>query len=50
MAGPHPRDYFNNWSRSDLSLREKLTMATRNTAIKLKNQSACCGNHGEPGC
>jgi len=50
MARASAGDYFNNWARTDLSLREKVQMSTKNTAIKLKNRSGCCGNHGEPGC
>ena len=47
---PHPRHVVGNWKRSNLPFLEKLAMAAKNNAIKLKNRSDCCGNHGEPGC
>ena len=47
---PHPRHVVNNWRASDLPLLEKLALFTKNNAIKLRNGSQCCGNHGEPGC
>jgi len=50
MPRPHPRDYFNNFSNSDLPLLEKLRLVAKNNAIKIKNGTSCCGNHGEPGC
>jgi hypothetical protein len=50
MSRPHPRDYFNNFSTSDLPLLEKLRLVAKNNAIKIKNGTSCCGNHGEPGC
>lgn len=46
----HPRHLVNNWRNSDLPFLEKLALLTKNNAIKLKNRSDCCGNHGEPGC
>ncbi|MGZ5383990.1 MAG: hypothetical protein ACXW15_03530 [Acidimicrobiia bacterium] len=48
--GPHPRHVINNWRTSDLPFLEKLALAVKNNAIKMKNRSDCCGNHGEPGC
>lgn len=50
MKKPRPDDYITNWKSSDLPFWEKLAVAARNNAIKIKNRSACCGNHGEPGC
>jgi hypothetical protein len=47
---PHPRHVVNNWRNSDLPFLEKLALAAKNTAIKAKKRSDCCGNHGEPGC
>jgi len=47
---PNPADFFTNWSTSPLPFREKLRVATRNTLIKLRTGSACCGHPGEPGC
>jgi len=50
MPRPNPRDYFGNFSSSDLPLLEKLRLVAKNNAIKIKNGTSCCGNHGEPGC
>ena len=50
MARPSPRAFFNNWTNPRWSWGEKLRLAVANTAIKLRNRSNCCGNHGEPGC
>ncbi|MCJ7781908.1 MAG: hypothetical protein MUQ27_13905 [Acidimicrobiia bacterium] len=50
MRRPNPRDYFGNFSDSDLPLLEKLRLVAKNNAIKIKNGTTCCGNHGEPGC
>jgi hypothetical protein len=50
MARPTVGGFFSNWSSSDLPILEKLRVAARNNAIKVKNRSDCCGNHGEPGC
>lgn len=47
---PSLEAYLRNWRRSDLPLLEKIRVAARNNAIKLRTGSACCGNHGEPGC
>jgi hypothetical protein len=50
MSRPDPRHYFSNFSSSDLPLLEKLRLVAKNNAIKIKNGTSCCGNHGEPGC
>jgi len=50
MARPGLRPSFNNFRNSDLPLLEKLRLVAKNNAIKLKNGTSCCGNHGEPGC
>ena len=39
-----------NWQRRDLGLGVKLRMQVKNTWLRLKRRSNCCGNHGEPGC
>jgi hypothetical protein len=31
-----------------LPLLEKLRLVAKNNAIKIKNGTSCCGNHGEP--
>ncbi|MGI9667432.1 MAG: hypothetical protein ACR2N2_10055 [Acidimicrobiia bacterium] len=50
MARPNPMSFFNNLASSDLPIRERLSLAAKNTAYKMKNGTDCCGNHGEPGC
>lgn len=50
MARPNPRDFVQNWTRSTLPMHKKVAQAMKNNAIKLKNGSNCCGNHGEVGC
>ena len=50
MARPSWGAAGSNWANSDLPLREKLRLLAKNNAIKAKNRSQCCGNHGEPGC
>lgn len=47
---PNPQDAFRNFRDSDLPLLEKVRLTIKNTSIKVKNRSNCCGNHGEPGC
>lgn len=44
------RSFFTNWQRDDLTLGQKLRMQARNTWLRVKNRSTCCGNDGEPGC
>ncbi len=50
MERPSLRAAFANWKIPDRSWREKLRMTFSNTALKLRNRSNCCGNHGQPGC
>jgi hypothetical protein len=50
MRRPNAGDYFGNFKESDLPLLEKLRLVAKNNAIKLRNGTSCCGNHGEPGC
>lgn len=45
----HGRDFFTNWSESDLPLAPKLGLTFKNRAKSLVN-GGCCGNHGQPGC
>lgn len=42
--------FLGNWASSEYSLAEKIRLTAKNNAIKLKNGTTCCGNHGEPGC
>ncbi|MEN8114541.1 MAG: hypothetical protein ABFS21_09145 [Actinomycetota bacterium] len=50
MVRPNPRHVFSNFASSDLPLLEKLRLVAKNNAIKIRNGTSCCGNHGEPGC
>ena len=50
MVRPSPDAFRRNWEDSDLPFIEKVLLAAKNNAIKIKNRSDCCGNHGEPGC
>ena len=45
---PDFRDYIENW-RTPMPLRDKLAY-TRNNLLKRLRGTACCGNHGQPGC
>lgn len=36
--------------RQPMSLRRKLYLVSRNSWIKIRSRSDCCGNYGEPGC
>jgi hypothetical protein len=47
---PSLRAAFSNWNSSDLPFFEKLRLAVRNNAIKMRTRKDCCGHHGEPGC
>jgi len=42
------RDFFTNWSESELPFGEKLKVFSKNRAKGLRH--GCCGNHGQPGC
>jgi hypothetical protein len=44
----HSRDFFTNWSESDLPVAARSKVFVKNRAKALKN--GCCGNHGQPGC
>ena len=44
------RSYFTNWQRDDLTLVEKMRMQIKNSWLRVKSRSNCCGNDGEPGC
>lgn len=50
MSKPSLGNAGSNWANSDLPVWEKLRLVAKNSAIKAKNRSHCCGNHGEPGC
>jgi hypothetical protein len=44
----HGRNFFTNWSDSDLPLAERSKVFAKNRAKALR--SGCCGNHRQPGC
>ncbi|WP_165491974.1 hypothetical protein [Egibacter rhizosphaerae] len=50
MARSRSNDFLENWRSSHGSLTDKARMALRNTWIKARTGSSCCGNHGQPGC
>ena len=45
----YARDFFTNWSESDLPFARKVGVTVKNRATSLVN-GGCCGNHGHPGC
>jgi hypothetical protein len=44
------RNFFTNWSQSNLPLHEKLLLTARNRFIAQGLARGCCGHPGEPGC
>ncbi len=44
------RNVVTNWRECDGPFGTKLSMLLRNNWRKLRSQSNCCGNDGEPGC
>ena len=46
---PSPRASWRNL-RQPMPLGRKIKLVVRNTAIKFKTRSPCCGHPGEPGC
>jgi hypothetical protein len=43
-------NFVTNWGRDDLSFSQKLRLQLKNTWIRVRTRSNCCGNDGEPGC
>jgi hypothetical protein len=43
------RNFFTNWSSSELPVPKRLGVTVKNRAKGLVN-GGCCGNHGQPGC
>ena len=39
-----------NWQRPDLALGQKLRLQAKNSWLRIRLRSNCCGNDGEPGC
>jgi hypothetical protein len=50
MSAPSLRALIANFRDYDAPLATKIRLAWRNTAIKLRQHSNCCGHPGEPGC
>lgn len=44
----HSRNFFTNWSGSELPYVERTKVLLQNRAKALTK--GCCGNHGQPGC
>ena len=47
---PTIRALFSNFRTYDAPVHVKLALAFRNTLIKIRTGSDCCGHLGEPGC
>ena len=47
--GPDPQAFLRNL-RQPMPLGKKITLVMRNTALKFKTRTGCCGHPGEPGC
>ncbi|MFN2164989.1 MAG: hypothetical protein ACK2U9_01855 [Anaerolineae bacterium] len=47
--GPTTTEALENL-RKPMPLARKIKLIARNNWIKLRTQSDCCGNYGEPGC
>ena len=47
---PSLRAAIANWRGDGGPALEELRLSARNTWIKLRTRSGCCGNFGEPGC
>ena len=41
---------WSNWHDYDAPFHTKLRLAARNSWIKFRHGTSCCGNGGEPGC
>lgn len=39
-----------NWQRRDLTFAQKLRLQLKNSWLRVRRVSNCCGNPGEPGC
>lgn len=50
VSRPSARAFFTNFRTYDAPFTEKVRLAFRNNAIKMRQRSDCCGNHGQPGC
>ena len=50
MSSPSLRALIANFREYDAPLTTKVRLAWRNTLLKVRQRSACCGHPGEPGC
>ena len=50
MARSGGNVFFNNFNSYDAAFPSKVRLALANTWKKVRTRSACCGNHGQPGC
>jgi hypothetical protein len=50
VVTPSLRDFIANFRDYDGPFTTKLRLAFRNTAIKVRQHTNCCGHPGEPGC
>ena len=48
--GAGPGSFWQNLTRGDLPLPERLARIAANNWLKVSRRQACCGHHGEPGC
>ncbi len=48
IARERGRDFFTNWSGSDLPVARRSVVLVKNRIKALRH--GCCGNHGQPGC
>jgi hypothetical protein len=47
--GPDPQAFLRNL-KQPMPLGRKITLVVRNSALKFKTRTGCCGHPGEPGC
>jgi hypothetical protein len=48
LSRDRARDFFTNWSGSDLPIPRRLGVTVKNRIRAARH--GCCGNHGAPGC
>jgi hypothetical protein len=47
---PHPRHVVHNWRSFEAPTSVKVRLVVKNSLVKVRKLSHCCGNYGEPGC
>jgi hypothetical protein len=50
MARPKGNALFTNFGTYDAPFPTKVRLALANGWSKVRTQSGCCGNYGQPGC